>query len=344
MKDRLKSAAIAFLLCASGLALSASGASAQTKLRMVLDWKYQAQMGMFFLAADRGYFREENLDISFDQGEGAGAAAPKIVGGAYDLGFGGTDSVVILNANRPADAPVAVFMIYGRAPFVIVTKATSPIKTPKDLEGKTVGGPANDGALKLFPAFAKATGIDASKVTITNMAPNLRAQMLMRGQVDAVFSFRTAMYMDTKLTGGDPDKDLRFIAYEDHGVDLYSNAIIVSKKLAKENPAAVKGFLRALNRGIKDTIADPEAAVQSVLKREALLKPAIERERLQSMFKNDMSAAEAAKIGLGDVDDARLERTVKVVVEANGLSRTPKASEVFDRSFLPPLSERVRKF
>jgi NitT/TauT family transport system substrate-binding protein len=63
------------------------------------------------------------------------------------------------------------------------------------------------------PAFAlagDATGIDAGKVAITNMAPNLRAQMLMRGQVDAVFSFRTAMLMDTKLLGADPAKDLRF--------------------------------------------------------------------------------------------------------------------------------------
>lgn len=234
--------------------------------------------------------------------------------------------------------------MYGRAPFVIAVKSDSPIKTPKDLEGKTVGGPANDGALKLFPAFAAATAIDASKVTITNMAPNLRAQMLMRGQVDAAFAFRTAMFMDTKMMGADPTKDLRFIAYEDHGLDLYSNAIIVSRKLLQENPEAVRGFLRALTRGIKDAAADPEAAVQSVMKRESLLKPEIERERLSTMFKNDMNAKEAAEIGLGDVVDSRLERTIKVVVDAGSLPRTPSVGEVFDRRYLPPLADRVRKF
>lgn len=334
----------ALILAMLALALPASGALAQTKLRMVLDWKYQAQMGPFFLAADRGYFKDENLEVSFDQGEGAGAAVPKIAAGLYDLGFGGLDSVVILSATRPAEAPVVVFQVYARAPFVIVTRSDSPIKTPKDLEGKTIGGPANDGALKLFPAFCKATGIDASKVTITNMAPNLRAQMLMRGQVDAAFAFRTAIYMDNKLMGGDPDKDLRFIAYEDHGLDLYSNAIIASRKLVTENPEALRGFLRALNRGIKDTVADPEAAVQAVMKREPLLKPDIERERLQSMLKNDINATEAAKIGLGDVDDDRLKRTIKIVVDANGLPRTPAPNEVFDRRFLPPTAELIRKF
>jgi len=332
-----------FIITAASVLLTRD-ACAQTKLRMVLDWKYQAQMGVFFLAADRGYYKAENLDVAFDQGEGAGAAAPKIVSGSYDMGFGSIDSVVMLNAQRPADAPVAVFLMYGRAPFVIAVKSDSPIKTPKDLEGKTIGGPANDGALKLFPAFAAATGIDASKVTITNMAPNLRAQMLMRGQIDAAFSFRTAMFMDAKLMGADPTKDLRFIAYEDHGLDLYSNAIIVSRKLVQENPAAVRGFLRALTRGIKDAVADPEAAVQSVMKREPLLKLEIERERLGSMFKNDMNAGEAAEIGLGEVVDSRLERTIKMVVNANSLPKTPTAGEVFDRRFLPPLGDRVRKF
>lgn len=331
-------------LASFATALFVERADAQTKLRMVLDWKYQAQMGVFFLAADRGYYKDENIEVVFDQGEGAGAAAPKIVSGSYDMGFGSIDSVVMLNAQRPADAPVAVFLMYGRAPFVIAVKSDSPIKTPKDLEGRTIGGPTNDGALKLFPAFAAAAGVDASKVNITNMAPNLRAQMLMRGQVDGVFSFRTAVFMDTKLMGIDPDKDLRFIAYEDYGLDLYSNAIIVSRKLAQENPAAVRGFLRALTRGIKDAIVDPEAAVQSVLKREQLLKPNIERERLQSMFKNDMNAKEAAQIGLGDVDDARLSRGINVVVTANGLPRTPTAAEVFDRRFLPPMADRVRQF
>ena len=65
-------------------------------------------------------------------------------------------------------------------------KADGPIKTPKDMEGRTLGGPANDGALKLFPAFAKLAGIDAAKIQLTNMQANLREQMLQRGQVDLV--------------------------------------------------------------------------------------------------------------------------------------------------------------
>lgn len=334
------------ILTAAFVALCAFGqmsANAQTKLRFILDWKYQGQMGMYFLAADRGYFKEEGLEVSFDQGEGAGAAATKIASGAYDIGFGSLDSVISLHATRPAEAPVAVFQAYSRSPFVIAVLNDSPIKTAKDLEGKTLGGPVFDGALKLFPTFAKITNVDASKVTITNMAPNLRAQMLMRGQINGAFAFYTGIFMDTKLMGANPIKDLRFIRYEDHGMDLYSNAILVSQALIANNPNAVKGFLRALNRGLHDAYADRKAAVDAVLKREPLLKPEIEHERLDLMFTFDMSAPEVKEIGVGEVSQARLERNIRIIVDANKLPRTPAPHEVFNRNFLPPLSERLKK-
>ena len=318
-------------------------AVAQTKLRFILDWKYQAQMGMYFLAADRGYFKDEGLEVSFDQGEGAGAAAPKIASGAYDIGFGSLDSVISLQATRPTEAPVAVFQTYNRSPFVIAVPNQSPIKAAKDLEGRTIGGPIFDGALKLFPTFAKIAQIDASKVTVTNMAPNLRAQMLMRGQIEGAFAFYTGIIMDTKLLGANPEKELRFIKYEDYGMDLYSNAIIVSKALIAQDPNAVKGFLRALNRGLKDANADRKAAVDAVLKREPLLNAAIERERLDLMFNFDMSAPEMKEAGIGDVVDARLERNVRIIGQANNLPRLPAPSEVFNRNFLPPLAERPKQ-
>ena len=298
-------------------------------------------MGMYFLAADRGYFKDEGLEFSFDQGEGAGAAAPKILSGAYDIGFGSLDSVISLQATRPAEAPVAVFQTYSRSPFVIAVRSESPIKVPKDLEGRTIGGPIFDGALKLFPTFATIAKIDASKITVTNMAPNLRAQMLMRGQIDGAFAFYTGIVMDTKLVGANPEKDLRFIRYEDYGMDLYSNAIIASKTLVTENPNAVKGFLRALNRGLKDADADRKAGLDAVLKREPLLNAAIERDRLDLMFNFDLSAPEVKEIGVGEIVDSRLDRNIRIIVEANNLPRSPAPSEVFNRSFLPPRSERL---
>lgn len=325
---------------ALGLALATVPAAAQVPIKLVLNWKYEGPQAWFFLAQDKGYFKEEGLDVTIDQGEGSAASIPKVAAGAYQAGFGDLNALVDLAARRPADAPVAVYMLYNTPPFTVVVKSDSPIRTPKDLEGRTIGGPANDGALKLFPAFAKIARIDAAKVTVTNMAPNLREQMLARWQIDAGFGYVTTVSFSARGMGLDPAKDLRFIRYGDHGMDLYSNTVFFSKAFVKENPKAVAGFVRALNRAVKEVIANPEAGVDFAIRREPLLKRDVERDKLLATLKNDMSHPEIARIGLGDVDDERLRKDIAIVVEANALPRTPEAGEVFDRSFLPARAER----
>ena len=317
-----------------------ASAHAETKIKMVLNWKFEGPQGMFFLAQDRGYFKQEGLDVSFDQGNGSGAAVPLVANGTYDMGFGDINALIELAAKKPEEAPVGVFMIYNRPPFTVVVKADSPIKSAADFPGKKIGGPPNDGALKLFPALCATAKIDCSKVEITNMQPNLREQMLMQGQIDAAFGYVTTIRFSAKLSGIDPDKQLRFIKYDAYGMDLYSNGVIVSKKFIKEHPEAVKGFLKALNHGIKDAIADPKAAIDAVAAREPLVKPDIERAKLDATMTDEMSHPEIAKIGLGDISDERMTKAIEILVKAKELPRTPAVGEVFDRSFLPPAAER----
>src|SRR6202045_4024754 len=264
----------ALALALAVIAGSAAAAQAETRIKLGLNWKYEGPQGMFFLAQDRGYFKQEGLDVTFDQGNGSGAAVPQVANGACDMGFGDINALIELAAKKPDEAPIGVFMLYNRPPFTIAVKADSPFKTPADFVGRKLGGPANDGALKLFPALCATARIDCAKVEIVNMQPTLREQMLMQGQVDGVFGYVTTIRFSAKLSGIDPDKQLRFIKFDDYGMDLYSNAIIVSRKLAKEHPEAVKGFLKALNHGIKDAIANPQAAIDAVVTREPLIKPA----------------------------------------------------------------------
>jgi NitT/TauT family transport system substrate-binding protein len=329
------------LAAACGIALAtALPAAAQTPIKMVLNWKYEGPQAWFFLAQDKGYFKAEGLDVTIDQGEGSAASIPKVAAGAYQAGFGDLNALIDLAAKRPDDAPVAVYMLYNTPPFTIVVKRDSPIKTPKDLEGKTIGGPANDGALKLFPAFAKITKLDPAKVNIVNMAPNLREQMLVRGQIDASFGYVTTVSFSAKAMGLDPARDLRFIRYGDYGMDLYSNAVFFSRSFVRENPKAVAGFVKALNRAVKEVIANPDAGVDYSIRREPLLKREVEKEKLIATLRNDMSHPEIARIGLGDVDDVRLKKAIDIVVDANHLPRTPAVGEVFDRRFLPPRADR----
>jgi NitT/TauT family transport system substrate-binding protein len=333
------------LSLAMGLALclgAPAPADAQTKLKFVLNWKYQGPQGIFFLPEDRGYYKAEGLDMTIDQGSGSGAAVPLVANGTYDVGFGDINALIELAGRQPQVAPIAVYVMYNQPPFTVAVKADSPIKSPKDFEGKTLGGAANDGALKLFPAFCKVAQIDCSKVKITNMQPNLREQMLMQGQVDGVFGYVNTIRFSAKLMGVE-EKQLRYINFGDYGMDLYSNGIIVSKKLVADNPEAVRGLVRAINKGVIDTIKGPDAAVTAVAKREALIKIPVERERLDATLREEMNHPEIAKIGLGNVDIARLKKSIGILVEAYALPRTPAVEEIFTPAFVPPIEELPKK-
>jgi NitT/TauT family transport system substrate-binding protein len=343
MNSVLRSALLAMTAALALSAFAAAPAAAQTtKLKLVLNWKYQGPQGMFFLADDKGYFKQEGLEVTLDQGNGSGAAVPLVANGTYDIGFGDINALIELAARKPEDAPVAVYVMFNQPPFTVAVKSGNPIKAPKDFEGKTLGGAANDGALKLFPALCKLAKFDCAKVNITNMQPNLREQMLMNGQVDGVFGYVNTIRFSAKLMGVE-DRQLRFINFGDYGMDLYSNAIIVSKKLVKENPKAVAGLVRAINRGLVDSLKDIDASVAAVAKREALIKIPVEKERFIQTLKDEMNHPEIARIGLGNVDPERLKKSIDILVEASALPRTPAVSEIFTPAFLPDVNDRPKK-
>ena len=345
MRTRLsrRTAVVALAAVASFAAvMPAREAAAQTAtpIKFVLDWKLQGIHAWYYLAEDKGYFAAEKLAVTIDQGEGSAATVTKVMAGAYQAGFGDVNAIVQNAAAKPGQAPVMVYMLYNRAPYALIVKSSSPVKTPKDFEGRTLGTPAGGAAARMFPVIAGKVGIDASKVKWTNVAPNLQEQLLLKDHVDGAAVFSVTSYMNLVAQGVDPDKDIRWFHYGDYGVELYGNGVMVSQQLVKDKPEAVAGLVRAVNKAVRDTIADPDAAIAALMKREPLLNKDLEKRRLLYTLKTIMLTPEVATQGLGDVSDARFARSFLQLKEAFDLQRVPTAAEVFDRRFLPPLAAR----
>ncbi|MGQ4273809.1 ABC transporter substrate-binding protein [Terrihabitans sp. B22-R8] len=324
----------------AGVLMTGTAFAQDTTIRFTLGWKTQGSDAPFFLAKDKGYFKEEGLNVVIDQGEGSGATVTRIMGGAYDAGFGDVNAIIQNSATRPEDAPVMVYMMWNQPPFAVVTKATSGIEKPEDFEGRTLGGAQGTPTTRLLPVFAKKNGLDMSKINVSNMAPNLQEPMMIRGDIDGALVFNITSYFNLVLNRQDPDKDYRWFQFGDFGLDLYSNGVMVSRKLLTEKPEAVRGLVRAVNKALIEIGKDQDAGMKAAVNFDNLINADVEKRRLQYSFEKLIVSDEMKEIGVGDINDDRMTRAIGFVVEGYDLKRTPTSAEIFSRDFLPPRDER----
>jgi NitT/TauT family transport system substrate-binding protein len=222
--------------------------------------------------------------------------------------------------------------VYNNTPASVMALKKSGIKKPTDLSGKKLGAPVFDAGRRAFPIFAKANNVD--NVAWTAMDPPLRETMLVRGDVDAITGFTFTSLLNIEARGVKTD-DVVVLPYADFGVKLYGNAIIVSPKLIKENPAAIKAFLLAFSKGMKDVIANPAASIETVKARDGIINTALETRRLQLAIDTVINSADARAEGFGQVKGPRLSLMASQVSDAFSTKTRVKADEIWNGSFLP---------
>jgi len=319
--------------------LAAWPAAAETDVKFALDWKFEGPSAPYFVALDKGYYKQEGLNVTIDSGPGSVAGIARVAAGTYPIGFFDINSLMKFRDQNP-DKPVkAVLMVYDEPPFSIVTLKKTGITKPKDLEGKTLGAPAPDGAFAQWKAFVKENAIDADKVKVENVGFPVREPMLAAGQVDAITGFSFSSYFNLRQKGV-PADDIVVMLMSDHGLDLYGNAIMVNPDYAKAHPDVVKGFVKATIKGLIDTAKDPKAAIKSVMKRNETADEAIELARLEMALRDNIVTDWVKANGIGDVDAARLAKSIDQVAITYDFKAKPTAADIFTSEFLPPVADR----
>lgn len=316
-------------------------AKAQTNVRFLHEWRFEGHVAPFLVALDKGYYQAEGLNVSIDAGTGSLDSINRVATRAYDMSIADINSLMRYRDN-PANAPVkAVMMVYDSPPFAILTLKKNNIGTPKDLEGKVLGAPAADGAWAQWPILVRVNNIDAMKVRVENVGFAVRETLLAQGRVDAVTAFGSnALGL---VAQGVPEDEIVVLMMRRFGLDLYGSAILAHPDFMKSQPRAVAGFVRALIKGFQDTFRDPDAAIESVMKRNPVAKRDIELARLKTVIAQSYLTDEVRANGFGAVDMKRLERAIDQVAIAYKFTNKPRAADIFTAEFLPPRAERLVK-
>src|SRR6185295_6671873 len=270
----------AYLATAALVLIFAGPAAAQTSIKFSLDGRLEGPEALVLLPQDKGYFKSEGLDVSVDDAASPLEPITRVASGSYDMAFADINALIRYRDQNPSAPVKAIFMVYNKPPFAIVSRKSRGVAAPKDLEGKKLGAPPAGSTFGEWPLFAKVNDIDISKVSVEQIGIPVRAPMLAAGQIDAALGYSFRLYVDVKDRGV-PVDDIVLLAMADYGLKLYGNTIIINPKFAAEKPEAVRAFLHAFLRGLKDIVRRPAEAVESVMRGDDTVKKKVELERLR---------------------------------------------------------------
>jgi NitT/TauT family transport system substrate-binding protein len=316
-------------------------ASAEVKsVKIMMDWIIQGTHAPFFVAQDNGYFKAEGVTVdAIDAGKGATNVAVSVAGGVYQFGWVDLPSMIRFNAANPTSPLIAVYMSFDESPLAVITRKDAGIRKPADLDGKKVAGGPGTAVHDTISILLKAAHAETVKINWIAVQPQLFGPMLKRGDVDGTGGF-TNSNIPAALELGFTLDDLFVLKYSDFGADMYGLALVTTKKFADENPQTVRGVVKALNQGTKDTIAAPQKALAVLRGVDPMMKLDIETVRLDIAL-GLTNTPHVAKNGLSSVTPEKLQKTIDAMVSAYQLAASPDPATVYTDRFLPPLAERM---
>jgi NitT/TauT family transport system substrate-binding protein len=314
-------------LITSTILLCPSPSRALDKVTFITDFGYNGRHAHFFEALDRGYYRDAGLDVKIVRGQGSADAIRQVGAGNAMFGFADAGTLVLARANDQIPVKL-VAAIYRKPPQAIFCREDSGLKRPKDLEGNEIADTAGASIPALFPAFAKAAGIDAQKVRWVVASSETLPGLLAANKVPCVGQFTVGEALLQSRLGS--AKLIRF-AYADAGLDYYGNGIVASAATIASKPDLVRRFVEATIRGMKDAFADPAAAG-------AIMQKVVPQVDATVAKKETEAAAELAQIPgqpLGEIEPARIEATIDMVKGAFNLATPVAAVDVYAPGFVP---------
>lgn len=312
----------------------------QNTVRFAVDWVWQGNHSIWTYAQDTGLFAGENIEPVLTRGYGSADNLTKLAGGALDMALVDPNLLAKFNRDNANAQMIDVCIVYDAAPSSVIFLKSSGIKTLKDLEGKRLAISEGDATWPLFQVLCKINNVDLGKIQIQNVSGQLRDTMVIQKRVDASLGFFVTAVINIAAAGV-PRDDIGYLQFNKNGLALYSLSLVCRKDYTHANSAAVGGFVRGTIKGVKAMLANKSAAIDSLLKRDNLLKHDVESERNDLIIEGSLLTPWVRENGLSTVDQKRFEYTTGIVAEAFGVQNKPKMADIYTDEFLPPKTDRM---
>jgi len=254
----------------AGTAASSSESGSGTGLKKVTFQLNFAAGGFnagFSLAKQKGYYKNEGLDVTIVKGNGSATTAQLVASGQADIAYADAVAVIQLIAKG---APIKVIStIYQANPNEVSALKATGIKSIADLKGHSIGVPSGSSQTPLLPVLLKANGLSPKDVKQVNLPGAALVPSLLQKNVDAILGSMDFYGIQLAQQGAETDNYL----FADHGVPTVSTSIIARTDYLKSDGDTVKKFVAASIKGWQDSLADPKGAIDALKKTFPEVKP-----------------------------------------------------------------------
>jgi NitT/TauT family transport system substrate-binding protein len=322
-------APLAALAMIGALSLSPVSAQDLKKVSLRLAYITGGVDAPIFVAAAKGYFKEQGLDVDIVDGNGSTGTIQAVGSGDFDIGIAGLGATAQAQQASGASDLIAVAGLVQKDPSSIISLKGSGILKPKDIEGKRFGTDAGNLADGMITAFAEVNGIDMKKVEtiIINSGEEIA---LVKGDIDFV----------NEWANPDGDKIAKMkpiekpILFADYGVNILGSSVILRKDYLAKNPEVVRGFLAAITKAKADVDKDPEAAADAIM----AARPDADRDGILNEIKvmpayRQTAASQGQPFGW--IAEADILQTISLLEKYSSMKPGLTPALIYDGSYLP---------
>ena len=312
---------VATTAATGGSPAAATTGGALTKVRLQLKWLHQAQFAGYYVAADKGYYKDMGLDVELLPGGPDVVPSQKVLTGAADIGV---DWVGSLLANRDKGQPlVNIGQIYQSSGMLLISKKTANIKSVADLKSHKVGVWTGGNEYEFRAALDKYkldNSIDNNK-DMTVIKQGFEMDSFINGQLEAASAMTYNEY-NVVLEAGVKPEDLNVISYQSEGVGMLEDHVFVTEDTLKNKKDVLAKFMAASQKGWQDAVKDQSYAVDAVMKRAD--KATTSRDHQVSMMREVAKLVQPDGLTpdkIGFIDDTKFKTTSDIALKFNIITK-----------------------